>query len=124
MMTSHGALFVSAISDVSVFRSDDISFQGPNVVYVAFKVERTGDVSKKIQVKYVVKNLGIEDDSRTFTGSVDIEAGKSSAEFRVPITTLQEIGEDGLNQEATVILQAGTGYNVVYPATATFRLHF
>jgi hypothetical protein len=123
MNTPHGALFVSAVSDVSVFRSDDLSFQGPNVVDVAFKVERTGDVSKEIQVKYVVKDLASEKgDNRTFTGSVDIEPGKSSAEFRIPITTFQEIGEDGLNQEATVILQAGSGYNVVYPATATIRL--
>ena len=122
MMSPHGALFVSAVSDVSIFRSDDLSFQGQNLD-VAFKVERTGDVSKEILVKYVVKDLSSEKaDDRTFTGSVQIEPGKSSAEFRVPITNLREIGEDGLTQEATVILEAGKGYNVVNPATATIKL--
>ena len=122
MMTPHGALFVSAVSDVSIFRSDDLSFQGQNLD-VAFKVERTGDISKEILVKYVVKDLSSEKtDDRTFTGSVQIESGKSSAEFRVPITNLREIGEDGLTQEATVILEAGKGYNVVNPATATIKL--
>jgi len=122
MMSPHGALFVSAVSDVSIFRSDDLSFQGQNLD-VAFKVERTGDVSKEILVKYVVKDLSSEKaDDRTFTGSVQIEPGKSSAEFRVPITNLREIGEDGLTQEATVILEAGKGYNVANPATATIKL--
>jgi hypothetical protein len=122
MMSPHGALFVSAVSDVSIFRSDDLSFQGQNLD-VAFKVERTGDFSKEILVKYVVKDLSSEKaDDRTFTGSVQIEPGKSSAEFRVPITNLREIAEDGLTQEATVILEAGKGYNVVNPATATIKL--
>jgi hypothetical protein len=57
-----------------------------------------------------------------FTGSVRIEPGKSSAEFRVPITNCLEILEDGLTQEATVILQSGDGYNVVDPATAAIKL--
>ncbi len=122
MMTPHGALFVSAVSDVCIFRSDDLSFQGQNLD-VAFKAERTGDISKEILVKYVVKDLSSEKtDDRTFTGAVQIEPGKSSAEFRVPITNLREIGEDGLTQEATVILEAGKGYNVVNPATATIKL--
>jgi hypothetical protein len=33
-----------------------------------------------------------------------------------------EILEDGLTQEATVILQPGNGYNVVDPATAAIKL--
>jgi hypothetical protein len=122
MQTPHGALFVSAVSDVSIFRSDDVSFQGQNVD-VGFKVERTGDVSKEIQVKYLVKDLASEkNDDRTFTGSVEIEPGKSSAEFRVPIATFREILEDGVTQEATVILEPGQGYDVVNPATATIKL--
>jgi hypothetical protein len=122
MKSPHGALFVSALSDVSVFRSDDLSFQGQNVD-VAFKIERTGDLSKEIEVKYVVKDLASEkNDDRTFTGSVRIGPGKSSAEFRVPITKFSEILEDGLTQEATVILQPGNGYNVVDPATAAIKL--
>ena len=122
MQTPHGALFVSAVSDVSIFRSDDVSFQGQNVD-VGFKVERTGDVSKEIQVKYLVKDLASEkNDDRTFTGSVEIEPGKSSAEFRVPIATFREILEDGVTQEATVILEPGKGYDVVNPATATIKL--
>jgi hypothetical protein len=121
MQTPHGALFVSAVSDVSIFRSDDLSLQGQNVLDVAFKVERTGDVSKEIQVNYVVKDLA-SDDKRTFPGSVQIEPGKSSAEFRVPIGNLLEIVEDRVTQEATVILEPGTGYNVVNPATATIKL--
>ncbi len=121
MQTPHGALFVSAFSDVSIFRSDDLSLQGQNVLDVAFKVERTGDVSKEIQVNYVVKDLA-SDDKRTFAGSVQIEPGKSSAEFRVPIGNLLEIVEDRVTQEATVILEPGTGYNVVNPATATIKL--
>jgi hypothetical protein len=122
MMSPHGALFVSALSDVSLFRSSDLSFQGQNVD-VAFKAERTGDLSQEIEVKYVVKDLSSEkNDDRTFTGSVNIEAGKSSAEFRVQITDLQEIAEDGLTQEATVMLQPGKGYNVVHPATVTIKL--
>jgi len=122
MQTPHGALFVSAVSDVSIFRSDDVSFQGQNVD-VGFKVERTGDVSKEIQVKYLVKDLASEkNDDRTFTGSVEIEPGKSSAEFRVPIATFREILEYGVTQEATVILEPGQGYDVVNPATATIKL--
>jgi hypothetical protein len=121
MQTPHGALFVSAVSDVSIFRSDDLSLQGQNVLDVAFKVERTGDVSKEIQVNYVVKDLS-SDDKRTFPGSVQIAPGKSSAEFRVPIGNLLEIVEDRVTQEATVILEPGTGYNVVNPATATIKL--
>jgi hypothetical protein len=121
MQTPHGALFVSAVSDVSIFRSDDLSLQGQNVLDVAFKVERTGDVSKEIQVNYVVKDLA-SDDKRTFPGSVQIEPGKSSAEFRVPIGNLLEIVEDRVTQEATVMLEPGTGYNVVNPATATIKL--
>jgi hypothetical protein len=122
MMSPHGALFVSALSDVSLFRSCEVSFQGQNVD-VAFKAERTGDLSNEIEVKYVVKDLSSEkNDARTFPGTVTIEAGKSSAEFRVPITDLQEIAEDGLTQEATVILQPGKGYNVVHPATVTIKL--
>ena len=121
-MSPHGALFVSALSDVSLFRSCEVSFQGQNVD-VAFKAERTGDLSNEIEVKYVVKDLSSEkNDARTFPGTVTIEAGKSSAEFRVPITDLQEIAEDGLTQEATVILQPGKGYNVVHPATVTIKL--
>ena len=122
MMSPHGALFVSALSDVSLFRSCEVSFQGQNVD-VAFKAERTGDLFNEIEVKYVVKDLSSEkNDDRTFTGSVNIEAGKSSAESRVQITDLQEIAEDGLTQEAIVILQPGKGYNVVQPATVTIKL--
>jgi hypothetical protein len=122
MQTPHGALFVSALSDVSIFRSDDLSLQGQNVD-VTFKVERTGDVSKEIEVKYVVKDLASEKgDDRQFTGSVEIQAGKFSAEFRVPVTSIREIFEDGITQEATVILEPGQGYNVVKPATATIKL--
>ena len=107
---------------VSVFRSDDLSFQGQNVD-VAFKIERTGDLSQEIEVKYVVKDLASEkNDDKTFTGSVCIGPGKSSATIRVPITNLFEILEDGLTQEATVILQSGNGYNVVAPATAAIKL--
>ena len=51
-----------------------------------------------------------------------LRPGKSSAEFRVPIASLREIVEDGVTQEATVILEAGPGYNVVNPATATIKL--
>jgi hypothetical protein len=50
------------------------------------------------------------------------EAGKAEAEFRVPITTLREILEDGVTQEPTVVLEPGKGYNVVKPATATVKL--
>jgi hypothetical protein len=122
MMSPHGALFVSDLSDVSLFRSCEVSFQGQNVD-VAFRAERTGDLSKEIAVKYVVKDFSSEKaDDRTLTGSVKIEAGKSSAEFRVQITDLQEIVEDGLSQEATVVLQPGKGYNVVHPATVTIKL--
>jgi hypothetical protein len=56
MQSPHGALFVSAVSDVAVFRSDDISLEGLNVD-VGFEVKRTGDVSNEIQVQYVVKDL-------------------------------------------------------------------
>jgi hypothetical protein len=74
-------------------------------------------------VRYVVKDLASEkNDDRTFTGSVRIGPGKSIAEFRVPITNFFEILEDGLTQEATVILQSGNGYNVVDPATAAIKL--
>jgi len=122
MKSPHGALFVSALSDVSVVRSDDLSLQGQNVD-VAFKIERTGDLSKEIEVKYLVKDLASEkNDNRAFTGSVRIGPGKSSAEIRVPITNIFEIIEDGLTQEATVILQSGNGYNVVAPATAAVKL--
>ncbi len=122
MKSPHGALFVSALSEVSIFQSGGINLQGLNVD-VAFAVERSGDLSKGIEVKYVVKDLASDkSDDSTFTGSVQIAAGKSSAEFRVPITNFLEIIEDGINQEATVILQAGVGYNVVDPATATFKL--
>jgi hypothetical protein len=122
MKSPHGALFVSALSDVSVLRSDDVSLQGQNVD-VGFKIERTGDLSKEIEVKYIVKDLASEkSDDRTFTGSVRIEPGKSSAEFRVPITNFLEILEDGLTQEATVILQSGIGYNVSDPASAAIKL--
>jgi hypothetical protein len=92
-------------------------------VDVTFKVERTGDVSKEIEVKYVVKDLASEKgDDRQFTGSVEIQAGKFSAEFRVPVTSIRDIFEDGITQEATVILEPGQGYNVVKPATATIKL--
>src|ERR1700730_17810024 len=122
MKSPHGALFVSALSDVSVVRSDDLSLQGQNVD-VAFKIERTGDLSKEIEVKYLVKDLASEkNENRAFTGSVRIGPGKSSAEIRVPITNIFEIIEDGLTQEATVILQSGNGYNVVAPATAAVKL--
>lgn len=122
MKSPHGALFVSALSDVSVLRSNDLSFQGQNVD-VAFKIERTGDLSKEIEVKYLVKDLASEkNDDRTFTGSVRIGPGKSSVEFRVPIAKFFEILEDGFTQEATVILQSGDGYNVVDPATAAIKL--
>jgi hypothetical protein len=121
MKSPHGALFVSAVSDVSVFRSDHVSAQGQNLD-VAFKVERSGDLSKAIEVKYVVKDLASEEnDDRTFAGTVQIAPGKSSAEFRVPFINLQEIA-DITTQEATVILEAGVGYNVVEPATATIKL--
>jgi hypothetical protein len=74
-------------------------------------------------VKYVVKDLASQNnDERTFTASVRIGPGKSSTEFRVPITNFFEILEDGLTQEATVILQPGNGYNVVDPATAAIKL--
>jgi hypothetical protein len=74
-------------------------------------------------VNYVVKDLATEkNDDRTFTGSVRIGPSQSSAEFRVSITKFCEILEDGLTQEATVILQPGNGYNVVDPATATIKL--
>jgi hypothetical protein len=126
MQTPHGALFVSALSDVSVFRSDDLSLQGQGFnpsLDVTFRVERTGDISKEIDVNYVVKDLASEkNDDRQFAGSVEIEPDKSSAEFRVPIASIREIAEVGLTQEVTVILQAGKGYNVVKPATATIRL--
>ena len=122
MKSPHGALFVSALSEVSIFQSGGINLQGLNVD-VGFTVERSGDLSKGIEVKYVVKDLASDkSDDSTFTGSVQIAAGKSSAEFRVPITNFLEIIEDGINQEATVILEAGVGYNVVDPATATFKL--
>jgi hypothetical protein len=89
MKTPHGALFASALSDVSVFRSDDLSPQGQNLD-VALKVERTGDVSNEIQVKYVVKDLASDrGDNRTFNGAAQIEPGKSSPApsfgFRSPI---------------------------------------
>jgi hypothetical protein len=123
MMTPHGALFISAISDVSIFRSNDLSLAGGQTLDVTFKVERSGDVSKGIHVKYVVKDLGSEkNDDQRFTGTVEIEPGKSEAEFRLPIATFGEIAEDGVTQEVTVILQPGEGYNVVKPATATIKL--
>jgi hypothetical protein len=122
MKSPHGALFVSALSEVSVSQSGGINLEGLNVD-VAFTVERRGDLSKGIEVKYVVKDLASDkSDDSTSTGSVQIASGKSSAEFRVPITNFLEILEDGINQEATVILEAGVGYNVVDPATATFKL--
>jgi hypothetical protein len=49
-----------------------------------------------------------KNDDRTFTGSVRIGPGKSSAEFRVPIANFFEILEDGLTQGVTVILQSAT----------------
>jgi hypothetical protein len=122
MKSPHGALFVSALSEVSVSQSGGINLEGLNVD-VAFTVERRGDLSKGIEVKYVIKDLASDkSDDSTSTGSVQIASGKSSAEFRVPVTNFLEILEDGINQEATVILEAGVGYNVVDPATATFKL--
>jgi len=92
-------------------------------VDVTFKVERTGDVSKEIEVKYAVKDLASEKaDDRQFTGSVKIKSGKFSAEFRVPITSIREILENGIRQEATVILEAGKGDDVVKPARAKIKL--
>ena len=122
MQTPHGGLFVSALSEVSVFRSDDLTFNGQNVD-VAFEVERGGDISKEVEVNYVFKDLASDkSDDRQFTGSVKIPAGKSGAEFRVPITTIREIIEDGPTQEATVILQGGKGYNVAAPGATSIKL--
>jgi hypothetical protein len=122
MKTPHGALFVSALSEVSVSRSDDLSLQGQNVD-VGFKVERGGDISKAIEVNYVVKDLASDkNDNRQFTGSVKIPAGKAGAEFRVPIATIREILEDGPTQEATVVLRGGKDYNVVSPGATSIKL--
>ncbi len=122
MKSPHGALFVSALSDVSVFRSDDLSLQGQSVD-VTFKAERTGDVSQQIEVKYVVKDLASDkSDDPQFAGSVKIEADKFNAEFKVPLTSIREILHDGVTEEATVVLESGKGYNVVKPATATIKL--
>ena len=122
MKSPHGALFVSALSEVSVFRSDDLSLNGQNVD-VAFEVERGGDISKAIEVDYVVKDLASDkSDDRQFTGSVKIPAGKADAEFRVPIATIREILQDGPTQEATVILHGGKGYNVVAPGSTSIKL--
>jgi hypothetical protein len=87
---------------------------------VAFVVTRVRDLSNDIEVKYSVKNLASErNDDKSFTGTVTIPAGKSHAEFSVPITTVFELIEDGVTQSVTVTLEPGNEYNVVRPATAT-----
>jgi hypothetical protein len=122
MKTPHGALFIPAIPDVSIYRDDDLSLQGQNLK-VAFVAIRVGDVSQAVEVNYSVKDLASErNDDRSFTGTVTIQAGKSRAEFSVPITTFFELSEDGVTQSATVTLETGKGYNVVNPATATVNL--
>jgi hypothetical protein len=122
MQSPHGALFIPAIPDVSIYRDDNLSFQGPNLE-VAFEVTRVGDVSKNIKVSYSVKDLASElNDDKSFTGTVTIPAGKSRAEFSVPITSISELIEDFFTQSATVTLEPGEGYNVVSPATATVSL--
>ena len=91
----HGAFFVPAIPDVSIYRDDDLSFQGQNLK-VSFVVTRVGDVSNDIKVEYSVKDLASErNDDKSFTGAVTIPAGKSDAEFSVPITSIYELCEDG-----------------------------
>ena len=92
-------------------------------VDVAFEVERGGDISKEIEVDYVVKDLASDkSDDRQFTGSVKIPAGKADAEFSVPIATIREILQDGPTQEATVILHGGKGYNVAAPGSTSIKL--
>jgi hypothetical protein len=122
MKSPHGALFIPAISEVSIYRDDDLSFRGQNLT-VRFVVVRVGDVSNDIKVNYSVKDLASErNDDRSFTGTVTIPAGKSRAEFNVPITSIFELVEDGVTQSASVTLEPGQGYNVVRPATATVNL--
>ena len=122
MQSPHGAFFIPAIPDVSIYRDDDLSFQGQNLK-VSFVVTRVGDVSNDIKVEYSVKDLASErNDDKSFTGAVTIPAGKSHAEFSVPITSIYELWEDGVTQSATVTLEPGKGYNVVHPATATVSL--
>jgi len=122
MTSPHGALFIPAIPDVSIYRDDDLSLHGGNL-NVAFVVTRVGDVSQSIKVNYSVKDLASErNDDKSFTGTVTIPAGKSRAEFNVPVTSIVELIEDGVTQSAIVTLEPGQGYNVVRPATATVDL--
>jgi hypothetical protein len=107
---------------VSICRDDDLSLHG-HTLSASFVVSRVGDVSNDIEVKYSVKDLASErNDDKSFTGTVTIPAGKSRAEFSVPITSIFELIEDGVTQSATVTLEPGTGYNLVRPATATVSL--
>jgi hypothetical protein len=122
MQSPHGALFIPAIPDVSIYRDDDLSLHGGNL-NVAFVVTRIGDVSQDITVSYSVKDLASErSDDKSFTGTVTIPGGKSRAEFNVPVTSIFEFVEDGATQSAIVTLEPGEGYNVVHPATATVDL--
>jgi hypothetical protein len=122
MQSPHGALFIPAIPDVSIYRDDDLSLHGGNL-NVAFVMTRFGDVSQDVTVNYSVKDLASErNDDKSFTGTVTIPAGKSRAEFNVPVTSIMELIEDGVTQSAIVTLEPGNGYNVVRPATATLNL--
>jgi len=97
MQSPHGAFFIPAIPDVSIYRDDDLSVHGHNLsVSASFVVTRVGDVSNDIEVSYSVKDLASErNDDKSFTATVTIPAGKSRAEFSVPITSIFGLIEDG-----------------------------
>jgi hypothetical protein len=122
MKSPHGAFFIPAIPEVSIFRDDDLSFNGGSLT-AKFVVTRNGDISNDVVVNYSVKDLASEqNDDKIFTRTVTIPAGKSHAEFTVPVTSIFELFEDGITQSAIVTLEPGEGYNVARPATATVNL--
>jgi hypothetical protein len=119
MKSPHGAVFVSALPDVTIAPDEDFGFSGGGVK-ATFAVTRTGDVSKPLTVRYFAKDNSKESaDVKRFSDTVTIPAGKSSQKFQV---RLASIAEDGPAQSVTAIVEPGDGYNVKAPATALVDL--
>ncbi len=122
MQSPHGAFFIPAIPEVRICRDGEISLNRGDLT-AKFVVTRDGDFSSDVVVNYSVKDLSSEpNDDKILTKTVTIPAGKSHAEFTVPVTSILELFEDGLTQSAIVTLEPGEGYNVVRPATASVKL--
>jgi sugar lactone lactonase YvrE len=113
---AHGALFLPSLPEV---RLEQVSSSGGKSrgkfggLSAEFRVSRTGDVSKALQVFLNINDNSSADPSSSNTQqSVTIPVGASSATVSVALDSKSDFKEDGSKQNVVVSIQPNSGYNV------------